>query len=68
VTASVGVATFPDHAADADGLFRAADAGHVFGQRAPARTASRSPLRQAGKKIKRDDDESGSRMPHDHTM
>ncbi len=26
VTASIGVATFPDHATDADGLFRAADA------------------------------------------
>jgi diguanylate cyclase (GGDEF)-like protein len=26
VTASVGVATFPDHAADAESLFRAADA------------------------------------------
>jgi len=26
ITASVGLATFPDHAADADGLFRAADA------------------------------------------
>ena len=32
VTASVGVATFPTHAADAESLFRAGRRGHVLGQ------------------------------------
>ena len=34
VTASVGVATFPDHAADAEALFRAADAAMYAVKRA----------------------------------
>jgi len=34
VTASIGVATFPDHASDADSLFRAADAAMYSVKRA----------------------------------
>jgi len=39
VTASVGVATFPDHAADADGLFRRRPMPPCIRSSAPARTA-----------------------------
>ena len=47
VTASIGVATFPDHASDADSLFRAADAAMYSVKRAGKNRvaiAERNPL------------------------
>ena len=48
VTASVGVATFPDDAESADGLFRAADAAMYVAKRQGKNKVSRSSRRPRG--------------------